>query len=379
MKNIVILLLLFCSYGSAQVISNQWFPWNYGNVDGECFKAGNVTNTAGALVLSAQSQVVSCGDSANAPSNSTTTGAFVHWNTFSFTYGIIDFTASFPPTGGHSIDAAVWLLGVSNSAANCQLFFKTTIASSSNCNPAPTGYTEIDLDELLNAQGINALNQQMHIPGSNPGCTATVSDSTISHHYVVDWYAGNIYWYIDGTQTCSYSNANVPSVPMFLLMDAQNQSGMSGMAPVTLTVNHVRVCPHSVGPTNCSSANASIFDDEFTGTGSQAAIYISQTFQGNATGSDCADAYGVMNNLQVSWPNDAGYWTNGIIGPGTTIYTCGTISTTLIANGSGTSGNPITFNNQGAIPTVNINGQNYINLSWLTGSACAGPCGVLLQ
>ena len=67
-------------------------------------------------------------------------------------------------------------------------------------------------------------------------------------------------------------------------------------------------------------------------------IYIAQSAAGGNTGADCADAHA------VSWFNSSANWgsATGKIGPGTTVHLCGTISSALTAQGSGTSASPIT-------------------------------------
>lgn len=78
--------------------------------------------------------------------------------------------------------------------------------------------------------------------------------------------------------------------------------------------------------------------------GSAPNIYIAQSAVGAANGADCNDAYA------YTFFNTAGNWGSGPtqIGPGTTVYLCGTITVPLnnsglIVQGSGTSGNPITI------------------------------------
>jgi len=66
-------------------------------------------------------------------------------------------------------------------------------------------------------------------------------------------------------------------------------------------------------------------------------IYIAQTAAGANNGQDCADAD------SIAFFNKASDWGTGAnqIGPGTVVYLCGTITTGLQINGSGTSGNVI--------------------------------------
>lgn len=83
-------------------------------------------------------------------------------------------------------------------------------------------------------------------------------------------------------------------------------------------------------------------------------VYIAQAASGSANGSSCANAFA------YTYFNASGNWTSGtasgaMIGPGTTVYLCGTIAvpagaTALTFQGSGTNGNPITLKwNSGAI------------------------------
>ena len=68
-------------------------------------------------------------------------------------------------------------------------------------------------------------------------------------------------------------------------------------------------------------------------------VYVAQNQSGTGSGGDCADA------KAVSFFNDAGNWGTGAgqIGPGVTVALCGTISSELTAQGSGTAANPITL------------------------------------
>lgn len=74
-------------------------------------------------------------------------------------------------------------------------------------------------------------------------------------------------------------------------------------------------------------------------------IYIDQSGSGSQNGTDCADAYPVtFFNTAANWGTGPGQ-----IGPGTTVYLCGTFTASagasgyLTFQGSGTSGNPITL------------------------------------
>jgi hypothetical protein len=68
-------------------------------------------------------------------------------------------------------------------------------------------------------------------------------------------------------------------------------------------------------------------------------IYVAQAASGANTGIDCANAYALtFFNSSSNWGSGAGQ-----IGPGATVHLCGTFSSTAKAQGSGSSGSPITI------------------------------------
>ena len=76
-------------------------------------------------------------------------------------------------------------------------------------------------------------------------------------------------------------------------------------------------------------------------------FHIVQNSSAGDTGTDCTNAHA------VSWFNNSSNWANpkqaGKIGPGDTVYLCGTITSALTVQGSGTNGDPITIRfDQGA-------------------------------
>jgi hypothetical protein len=98
-------------------------------------------------------------------------------------------------------------------------------------------------------------------------------------------------------------------------------------------------------------------------------VFVSQTPKGSGSGADCADA------LAVSYFNSSSNWTSSTatgtkIGPGTTVHLCGTITTNLTFQGSGSSGNPVVLDGTGATMSAYINNnQQYWtiqNLTWST-------------
>ena len=73
-------------------------------------------------------------------------------------------------------------------------------------------------------------------------------------------------------------------------------------------------------------------------------VHIAQTAQGMADGSSC------INARAAAWFNSAGNWGNGTtqIAPGTMVRLCGTVSTNLTFQGSGTAGAYIVIDGTGA-------------------------------
>jgi hypothetical protein len=96
-------------------------------------------------------------------------------------------------------------------------------------------------------------------------------------------------------------------------------------------------------------------------------VYIAQNSAGAANGADCADA------RAVTFFNDSNSWgsASSQIGAGTTVHLCGTITTPLTAQGSGSSGSPVVILfESGANMTTSVwPGTGAINVdgrSWIT-------------
>src|SRR5882724_11123833 len=98
-------------------------------------------------------------------------------------------------------------------------------------------------------------------------------------------------------------------------------------------------------------------------------IYIGQSGSGGANGSSCSNAY------PASFFNTSSNWGSADtqIGPGTTAHLCGTIGTSLTAQGNGVSGNLVTILFEAGAklsqPVCNamtgclsLNGRNYVTV-----------------
>ena len=94
----------------------------------------------------------------------------------------------------------------------------------------------------------------------------------------------------------------------------------------------------SASQASMSTAVVTASGDGGGGGGGGSQIYVAQSSAGSGSGADCGDA------KSVSFFDNASSWGTGAgqIGPGVTVDLCGTISSALTAQGSGTSSSPIT-------------------------------------
>lgn len=103
------------------------------------------------------------------------------------------------------------------------------------------------------------------------------------------------------------------------------------------------------------------------GSASAKAIYVSQNAVGAGSGASCSDAQ------SASWFNNSANWGSGTsqIAPGTTVHLCGTFTSSLTAQGNGTSSAPIVivFESGAKISVPYCQGTaclNVRNRSWIT-------------
>lgn len=368
--------LAFSSLAFGQAIGPQWFVVDtigqdyLGQVS--AWKPGNVAVSNG-LTITDKLETVQAGNAIKPQTTVNYTTGMLAANSYYFTYGDIDYIASFPQAA-KGVWSILFLLG-----QDCALATKLSSEDSGvlGCNWPAAGSDEIDLSEILYNSSANNINEQIHTGSHNDVCNPTITDITAANHFEILWAVGSLQFWINSVLECTIAAAYVPSTPMQLIIWSAVHTSPSATFPQIMTVQHVRVCATSaVG--NCTQANTALamnsstgigFDEEFTGTGPLSSVYVAQTFQGNATGLDAADAFGILNNQHPSWLQDAGYFSNGQIGPGTQINLVGSITSRPTANGSGTSGSPINFNFQsgasGSCP--NPNGFNFIGV---TGQNC---------
>lgn len=371
----LILLAIVSISSFGQGISNKWFPLNWGNgTVPSCAKEDNAV-ISGELQVLQLAASVNCGNSTIPLAAYSYTVGTILMNTASFTYGNIAYRAAMPQATS-SGTSAVWLLGASNASfPDCRAILKV----GTFCLPGPTGYTEIDMTEILFSK--QNINQSLWHAGIADSCTASVTFNTQYHDYIVIWSPTAVTWYVDGVQTCQ-KTTNIPTGPMFALYQVTISSVHPADYPSMLHSTYFRQCSLATAPNpgDCTASAAASdemagvgFDDEFNQTSGWADIYVAQAAAGNNTGLSCANAMGVLNFQQVGPPNDPGYWTNGMIGPGTTIHLCGVISTSLAAQGDGTALKPIIVKYEpGSTASFSTNGHSFINVIQPIGGGLIG-------
>jgi beta-glucanase (GH16 family) len=238
----------------------QWYgPDGYGNGEG-CYRPENNQITASGLVQTVNVRTTDCGGKSLPYAT-----AQMSWQSFSFTYGVVEYQAKF--AGGRGTWPAIWLLGT-----QCQPY-----GSGPNCHWPKRGANEIDLTEIkinLKRQDSqpyqvpfqNAFSQQN---GSVLSCTPQISDTTQNYHdYKFVWSQTALLWFVDGTLTCSTASPQfIPTTPMFVLIDLYLGKNDGGgpidrtTFPQSNTIRYLRIC--TVGTNVCDAAHATIFDDEF--------------------------------------------------------------------------------------------------------------------
>jgi beta-glucanase (GH16 family) len=219
-------------FNAASLDSTNWTnvsrEGDTSNSELQCYKPANNVLSGGNLVQTLKLESVTC----NAHSYSYT-GGLVMWKTYNFTYGTV--TWSGRVAGGLGPFLSVWLLG-----ANCQDSFPTSADDSGDCTWPQVGAEEIDIGDFHFNDRLN-VDQRIYSGAANPGCSPGLSDAaTNTHVYQFIWSAGSAVWKIDGSTTCTV-NTNVPSTPMFLIIDAAMHGTVTATLPQTNTIDYVRV------------------------------------------------------------------------------------------------------------------------------------------
>lgn len=196
-----------------------------GSHEGEWYTPANVTEADGTLSLTARNTPVQ-GVTMNTDQPRTydwTSGMVDTRETFSFSYGYVEWRASVP--SGQGLWPALWLL------------------------PYPGGPPEIDALETIGQSDVGYFTY--HMPsGAQQSTPVTIPGLAGGYHtFGVDWEPGSVTWYVDGRQV-SQATQSVTNVPMYLIMDLAVGGNWPGypnastVFPATFSIDYVRVWQH---------------------------------------------------------------------------------------------------------------------------------------
>ncbi len=257
---------LIDDFSGANVDRNVWaVPDQQGdtsNDEQECYAPSQVSEGAGVLKLrnvfvaagfrcpAGTPSDPACTGACAAPTKHYLSGAVEEIRT-AFAYGRVVVRAKLLGQP-ESTWPAIWLLG-----AKCQRSQTAPFTWLSGSSSLPAGYycpwssdssdsAEIDIAEgdtgTTSTVRENVYNRSS---GIDHACVSpTISDySTHFHAYEVDWSPGRLVFRIDGKATgCGINGPGVPSHPMFLVIDAADQSSpTSSDFPDAMTIDYVHV------------------------------------------------------------------------------------------------------------------------------------------
>jgi beta-glucanase (GH16 family) len=186
----------------------------------ECYQAGNVSVSGGQAHLTAKKQTVTSGGQ----TFNYTSGLIQNKKSFTQTYGYFEARMKIP--AGQGFWPAFW-----------------TLPSNNSWPP------EIDITEIL-ANNPNVTHMTLHWGSNNSsqGSTWTGPDFSQGFHvFAVDWEPGVVTWYVDGVQRYQIQSSNVPTIPMYLLVNLAVGGSWPGnpdsstVFPNNMDIDYVRV------------------------------------------------------------------------------------------------------------------------------------------
>lgn len=197
----------------------------------ELYQPGEISLSNGILNLRADKQTVTAanGKTYHYTSGMISSGPSSQGSAakFTFTYGYMEMRARIP--AGQGLWPAFWTL------------------------PADLSWPpEIDVFEILgNDPAVINMHYHYSTAGGGDGDTGstwTGDDFAAGWHtYAVDWEPGSLTWYVDGVARRHYTNANVPSQPMYLLANLAVGGNWPGSPnastpfPSTFQIDYIRV------------------------------------------------------------------------------------------------------------------------------------------
>jgi beta-glucanase (GH16 family) len=234
--------VIFFDDFTGATLSSQWVAMNragdYSNGEQECYNPSQVSVSNSNLVITTVAQATTCGDSTHSPGQFPFLSGMVQWKTFNFTYGTVEFRAK--TAGGRGSWPAVWMLG-----ANCQASNVNSADNVGTCNWPQAGSDEIDIVEMSDNNYIS-VGHDMFVSSGGQACFQNAATDTSQnwHVYTMTWTAGTVSYGIDGQAAGCSHTSNVPSQPMFLIINnaiSPNWTVVAGDFPQTMQVDYVKV------------------------------------------------------------------------------------------------------------------------------------------
>jgi beta-glucanase (GH16 family) len=234
--------VIFFDDFTGTTLNTQWVAMNragdYSNGEQECYNPSQVSVSNSNLVITTVAQATTCGDSTHSPGQFPFLSGMIQWKTFNFTYGTVEFRAK--TAGGRGSWPAVWMLG-----ANCQASNVSSADNIGTCNWPQAGSDEIDIVEMTSNNYIS-VGHDMFVSSGGQACFQNASSDTSQnwHVYTMTWKAGSVTYAVDGQGAGCSHTSNVPSMPMFLIINnaiSPNWTVVPADFPQTMQVDYVKV------------------------------------------------------------------------------------------------------------------------------------------
>lgn len=240
-------VIFFDDFTAPTLDTTKWTALNragdYSNDEQECYNPSQVSLDGNNLVITTIAQATTCGDSNHTPGSFPFLSGYIQWTAFNYTYGTLEFRAI--TAGGEGSWPAVWMLG-----ADCQASNVNSADNIGSCNWPNSGSDEIDVVEMSDNNYIS-VGHDMFVATGGQACFQNASSDTSQnwHVYTMTWKPGSVTYAIDGTPAGCDHTQNVPSKPMFLIINnAIASQGAGGNWPVvpstfpqTMQVDYVKV------------------------------------------------------------------------------------------------------------------------------------------
>ena len=221
--------------------ANRQGPPEMGQV--QCYTPGQISEVGNVLTITTAKLTRTCGDTQVdgtvrwPPTAHAYVSGDIMTGNFSFQYGTVTVRAAMPASASGTWPA-IWLLN-----ANCwpdQLHTGKSDQDEGACpHPTDLQYGEIDFVECL--PWAWWCTSTLWSRGVNQGTQAWTLGDTNYHVFVLTWTPSAITVTMDGASMASW-NSNIPTMPMFLLIETQVTSYVADAnLPALLKVDYVQI------------------------------------------------------------------------------------------------------------------------------------------